>query len=110
MIPYQLLNDTLIETLNSCLCTKHLFDLTPERKNRLDGDNCRAMAIGVHSLLGPQRGYRSNLTGRRDKEIGSLLEAVIMLGPHQLRRERVFELLLKRMYNSPRVVFQNYLT
>lgn len=90
MTPYQLLNDTLIETLNSCLCTKHLFDLTPERKNRLNGDNCRAMAIGVHSLLGPQRGYRSNLTGRRDKEIGSLLEAVIMLGSPSAEKRKGF--------------------
>lgn len=90
MIPYQLLNDTLIETLNSCLCTKHLLDLTPERKNRLDGDNSRATAVGVHSLLGPQRGYRSNLTGRRDKEIGSLLEKVIMLGPPSAEKRKSF--------------------
>lgn len=90
MIPYQPLNDTLIETLNSCLCTKHLLDLKPERKNLLDGDNCRAMAIGVHSLFSPQRGYRSNLTGRRDKEIGSLLETVIMLGLPSVEKTKGF--------------------
>lgn len=62
----QILNDMMIQIpMTYISCTKRLLDLRPERRNCLDGNYYRGMAIGTHFGSAHRNGW-SRLVGRRD--------------------------------------------